>query len=301
MRPPSPHPKLLAIWLPGAALLAASTLAQAQELVHYPSVDADLTKGAPTAIEAYLFKPAGAGPFPAIVGLHGCGGLFNSHGKMQARETEWAATLTAHGYVVLYPESFASRHVGSGCIGTDPAVKPWRERARDAYGALLYLQSLAFVIAERIGLLGWSHGGGTVMFTIAKGAEARPHVLPHGDFRAAIAFYPGWCHADTLGPDWSTAIPTLVLQGASDDWTQAGPCKDLVEHAAAHGTPIDITIYPGSYHDFDWPGDAVHTFDVGTSWDHGAHVKIVHMGFNQDAHDAAVVRAPAFFDAHLKN
>ena len=48
------------------------------ERVQFPSNDADLTGGSPTIIDGYLFKPLGQGPFPALVALHGCSGLFTS-------------------------------------------------------------------------------------------------------------------------------------------------------------------------------------------------------------------------------
>ena len=189
MRHPSPRPKSLCFKtfrLAFAVLLAAGSAARAQERVHFPSDDADLTKGPATEIPAYLFKPLGAGPFPAVVGMHGCGGLFNAQGRIEARAIEWSAVLNARGYAVLYPESFAPRRASGGCVGGGPAVRPWNERPRDAYGALAYLQSLPFVIGDRIGLMGWSHGGGTVLFTIDRSSPARPAALPKGDFRAAV-------------------------------------------------------------------------------------------------------------------
>jgi dienelactone hydrolase len=282
-----------------AALFVAQTLwpatAVAQEKVQFDSNDADLTHGVPTRIDGYLFKPAGAGPFPAIVGLNGCGGLFNHQGQIVARETAWAALFNARGYIVLYPDSFTPRHASAGCVGGTPAVKPWTERPRDAYGALLYLQSRPDVIADRIGLIGWSHGGATVTFTIAKASDARPKALPRGDFRAAVAFYPGWCEAKYLGFDWTTTIPLFWLNGALDDWTQARPCHEVMDRAVEHGATIEMKIYDGAYHDFDWPGQTLHTLDLDRR-----PAKIVHSGFDQPAHDDAVVRVPAYFDSRLK-
>src|SRR5258708_32156541 len=48
--------------------------AGAQEKVSFPSTDGDLKGGAPTMIAGYLYKPAGSGPFAAVVGIHGCVG-----------------------------------------------------------------------------------------------------------------------------------------------------------------------------------------------------------------------------------
>jgi dienelactone hydrolase len=277
------------------AQLVCPVTAAAQETVHFDSADSDLTHGAPTRLDGYLFKPEGAGPFPAIVGLNGCGGLFNRDGQIVARETAWAALLNARGYVVLYPDSFGPRHVAGGCIGGTPVAEPSRERARDAYGALLFLQSLAMVVGDRVGVIGWSHGGGTVMFAISKAFAGRPTSLPKGDFRAAVAFYPGWCDVRYLGPDWTTAIPLLWLNGAVDDWTPARPCHDVIDRAVGRGATIDTKIYDGAYHDFDWPGQPLHTIDLLRH-----PPKVVHVGFDHAAHDDAVARVPAYLDSRLK-
>jgi poly(3-hydroxybutyrate) depolymerase len=47
----------------------------AEEIVRFPSADGDLTGGAPTMLSGRLLRPAGSGPHPAVVMLHGCGGL----------------------------------------------------------------------------------------------------------------------------------------------------------------------------------------------------------------------------------
>ena len=54
-------------------------------------------------LEAYLSKPEGAGPFPAVVSMHGCGGLSHSLRITEARD------LNALGYVSLVVDSFATR------------------------------------------------------------------------------------------------------------------------------------------------------------------------------------------------
>jgi dienelactone hydrolase len=159
-------------------LLLASRPALAWESVFFPSLDSPLTGGKPTLLRGLLMKPEGIGPFPAIVALHGCNGLFKE-GALVAREAAWAQLLTSHGYVVLFPDSFEPRDVTTDCEGR---VRAWAERSYDAYGALRYLQAQSFVIGERIGVIGWSHGGGTVIFAIAQDSIARQADLQNGDF-----------------------------------------------------------------------------------------------------------------------
>jgi dienelactone hydrolase len=268
-------------------LLMASRPALAWEDVFFPSLDGPLTDGKPTLLRGLLIKPEGIGPFAAIVALHGCNGLFKE-GTLVAREAAWAQLLTSHGYVVLFPDSFGPRGVTSDCEGR---VRAWAERSYDAYGALRYLQAQPFVIGERIGLMGWSHGGGTVIFAIAPDSIARPADLPKGDFRAAVAFYPAWC--SRLSNDWRPEVPFLLEIGAQDDSIQLAPCIERTKSAQAGGAPVQMKVYDGAVHDFDWPGDTLHTITSPSG-------KVAHYGVDEDARADALARVLAFFDSRLK-
>jgi dienelactone hydrolase len=270
-----------------ALLLAVPAPARAAETVFFPSLDGFVTGGKPTELDGLLMRPDGPGPFPAIVALHGCGGLLKE-GALVAREAAWAKLLTSHGYVVLFPDSFGPRGVTTDCEG---AVRAWAERSYDAYGALRYLQAQSFIVGGRIGVMGWSHGGGTVIFAIAPNSIARPADLPKGDFRAAVAFYPAWC--SRLSTDWKPDIPFLLEIGAEDDSIQPAPCIERAQSAKAGGAPTQIKVYDDAVHDFDWPGDTLHTI-VSPSG------KAAHYGVNEDARADALIRVLAFFDARLK-
>lgn len=129
------------------------------EEVSFPSNDADITGGAPTKLTGRLLRPPGAGPFAAIVALHGCGGPRTREGTPTPRDDDWARRVHALGYVVLLVDSFGPRSLTEICTMRDRPIAQSRERARDAYGALLYLQAQPFVRPDRVALLGWSHGG----------------------------------------------------------------------------------------------------------------------------------------------
>ena len=58
-----------------AICLANGVAAHADEVVSFPSLDGALTGATPTALRGLLLRPSGAGPFPAVVALHGCSGL----------------------------------------------------------------------------------------------------------------------------------------------------------------------------------------------------------------------------------
>jgi hypothetical protein len=71
-----------AIWF------ASGAAALAQEVVSFPSLDSALSGGAPTVLRGLLLRPGGAGPFPAVVALHGCTGLFDRQRALVAREAD---------------------------------------------------------------------------------------------------------------------------------------------------------------------------------------------------------------------
>jgi dienelactone hydrolase len=212
-----------------------------------------------------LTKPAGDGPFPAIVILHDCSGLGpNSSGG----PWRWSTRLNAAGYVTVAPDSFSTRgHPDGVCTDPSPPVVRFIDRARDAYAALDYAQSLPFVDAARVALMGGSHGGAATMSAMVEGPLGARRAGP--GFIGAVALYPGCGRSMgdwkvTRDPEQNNVIagmsgvfrpraPLLILVGELDDWTPAEPCRDLVEAAQAQGLPIDIKIYPGARHSFDSP------------------------------------------------
>ena len=79
-------------------------------------------------IDGYLTKPDGAGPFPAIVHLHGCSGLPAAF-KAGTDKGLWSERLAGWGYVVLAVDSFTTRGIAQACPGDQP-------RITDTYGEL---------------------------------------------------------------------------------------------------------------------------------------------------------------------
>ncbi len=220
----------------------------------FPSLE-DNGPGQPsTTLDGYLFRAGGDGQHPAIVFLHGCSGLLNRRtGLIQPREQEWGAAMNRLGYTVLMVDSLTPRQHGEMCSIGGFDLQLYRKRPKDAYAALWYLQSQSFVRGDRIAAMGWSQGGGVILYSIGTPSLGRPSALPQGDFRAAVAFYPGSCNDNRQPAGWTNTIPLMVLTGAEDVWTPAAPCKAFVDGAIARGSRIEMQIYPGAYHDFDWP------------------------------------------------
>jgi dienelactone hydrolase len=264
--------------------------ARAAEPVHFPSLD-----GPPaTVLDAYLFRTTAPGRSPAVVFLHGCGGLLSRSGAINAREQDWAARLNAIGISVLMVDSHTPRHHGQMCAPATFDGAILRARPFDAVAALRYLQDQDFVQPDRIGLIGWSQGGGVVLNTIRSGSPVQSALTAAGGFRAAIAFYPGGCNTAVHRLAWDSPVPLLILIGEGDLWTPADRCGALMA-TATPATKVTMQTYPGAYHDFDWPGRPVREVPAYRTRD--GVVPIV--GTDDAARTDALQRVPAFLSSWL--
>lgn len=267
----------------GCALLLSSLT-----IMPAPAAETVSFAGEGITLKAVLSTPAGHGPFPAVIALHGCSGLHGKDGALSPRHADWAERLTKKGFVVLFPDSFGSRGAGSQCKTEDRVTRPSRERVADALAAKAYLQTRRDIKPEAISLLGWSNGGSTVLYAVQRNRKANDG---KPDFARAVAFYPG-CRTPAEHGDWHARLPLLILIGAADDWTPPQPCEALASSAKTAGEPVSITVYPGAYHDFDHPGLLVHTqSDLAYTADGGGRA---HSGTNPAARQDALEKVPAF-------
>jgi dienelactone hydrolase len=225
---------LLAVMLPSPVAFAA--VPETVELR-----EGDLT------LKGVLLRPEGNGPFPAVVAMHNCAGLMNTLGTMRTRYRDWAQQLVKMGFIVLFPDSYGARGLGSQCGDRNQAIRSDHERVADAAAARRWLQQRADVKADRISLLGWSNGGTSVLWTV----RPRGKHEERGDFRSAVAFYPACRRLDSTA--WSARVPTLILIGALDDWSSAPECERMVAGAKGRSARASIVVYPGAFHDFDHP------------------------------------------------
>src|ERR1044072_7345943 len=81
----------------GADALAASLERVAVDSASERLVSGGLFRGG--RIQGYLAKPDGAGPFPAVIGLHSCGGMHDT------TKQKIAVIIASLGYVVLLVDS----------------------------------------------------------------------------------------------------------------------------------------------------------------------------------------------------
>lgn len=225
-------------------------------------------------LRANLFKPKGKGPFPTVVLMHGCGGWQSA---VRTALSSYASLLLKNGFAVLNLDSFGPRGNSGGkvCASFKKLKNARGYRTVDAFDAMRYLKTRAFVDANNIFLMGQSNGG-SVAINVAKSK------LPLTGLRAVVAYYP-WCGAfGSRKVDLSS--PLLVLGGAQDDWVPPQVCKNTV----STGKELRVTVYP----------EAVHSFDLkifpqtymGKS-----------VGYNKNAAEESRAAMLTFFIGHLKS
>lgn len=260
----------------GLAALTLLATVRAEEIA-FPSLDG-------TAIKAHVFQPEQQPPRGTVVALHGCSGLYASigarKGLLSARHQAWADLLVQDGYAVVFPDSLTPRGETELCTQRPGSRRVGQlERRADALGALAWAASQLWARADRIALLGWSHGGSAVLASTDAGSrEVRGQTMRPA---VAIAFYPG-CSA-ALKSRYRASTRLVLLLGEKDDWTPAGPCLELGQAAAA-----EVHLYPDAHHGFDNPGGQVRLLkDVPNGVNPGQGV---HVGRNPAAAQLATAR-----------
>ena len=232
-----------------AAGCVGAVRANADDLVHFDSAavkptpfqlrnaqqNGQVLQAVPgTPLNGYLTRPPGEGPLPAVVLLHGCGGL-----SPNVRKT-WSERLSSWGYVVLVVDSFSTRGIKDTCN------RFFSDRVYDAYGALEFLSKYSFVDPQRIALMGFSAGGIATLEAVQLGGAEQ---LMERKFKAAIAYYP-YCAVS----NGDMAVPTLILIGELDDWTPAKKCQEMMAERSGRGSSVQLDVFKGARHGFDSAG-----------------------------------------------
>jgi dienelactone hydrolase len=208
-------------------------------------------------LHAQLYKPDGNGPFPAVIALHGCGGLGGHSEAILPRYRDWAEQLLKDGKAVLLPDSYGSRELGPQCRVKERHVLARRERVADIVAARQWLVQQPWAAHDRISLMGWANGASALLWAV------RPQLSSGNldpDFRSAVAFYPDCRVSSGLG--WSTRVPTLLLIGAKDDVSSPPACRQMIDGARGRSALARIVVYPGAYHDFDRANLPLHATGV---------------------------------------
>jgi len=254
------------------AIIVSTSATAADKVTFNSSYTTD--DGTSLMLTGKLTKPQGDGPFPAVVCLHGCGGITR-------RDDRWVERLSSWGYVALQVDSFGPRGKSSICTNTQ-LISP-ATRAQDAHDAKVFLSGFPFVNKEKIGVMGWSHGGWTTLHAISPKITIRNK---DDSFKAAIAFYP-YCDLPLSKLDG----PLLILIGDYDDWTPARMCSQMMAFRKA-SDEVTLKIYPKAYHGFDAEG-----MDMYIQGSRDRHRFL----YNPAAASDSIIRVRDFLEKHLKD
>lgn len=242
-------------------------------------VDVDFKNIDGTVIQGKLFSPAAlAAPAPAVIMLHGCAGVYNSNGNISGIYREWADRLVAAGYVALLVDSYTPRSAGNQCgNGAGVGVSEIFDRPKDVDAAYAYLATQAAAVnAAKIGVLGWSNGGSTVVSSLAATQPVNP-ALPSANagakpLKVGVAFYagcgladyqcgtqkngkPASCWGGLSTSKWDSYSPLHFFHGTADTTTSPAYCNTRISLATSipGGGGLTMSAYDNAQHSFDDP------------------------------------------------
>lgn len=198
--------------------------------------------GKPVTIAGELRVPTGSAPFPAVVLVHGSGGIGSNVGR-------WADAFLEHGIAAFVLDCFTGRGISSTI--NDQSQLENLTVIYDAYRALETLLKVSLIDPKRIALMGFSKGGFAALY--ASLHRFQRYYAPSGaEYAAYIPFYPrGDIRFD--GDEDVSDRPIRLFHGEADDWIPVGPTRAYAERLQAAGHDIRMTTYPGARHSFDSP------------------------------------------------
>jgi len=210
-------------------------------------------------IEAYLYRPQGAGPFPLVIYNHG------SRSGQEHVEKPFqfiAAILVPQGYAVLVPERRGYGKSDGQTYGEEVGgdrgermMKRFREEAGDVLAGLDHLKSVGAeadsnrlrqsqvtgqIDFRRVALVGWSHGG---VVSILAAGERREFVALVDQAGGALT----WKSSPVLRSELPAAaakikIPALCMDAENDATTEAA--RTVGEAIKNSGEWEKTIIYP---------------------------------------------------------
>jgi dienelactone hydrolase len=199
-----------------------------------------------------LFTPAGDGPFATVLVFHGCSG------QRQALLDSVNAWLLPAGYAALFVDSYAARGIDDWrpvCAGK----QLWgNQRALDVYAALELAAQLPQVDDQRLALLGFSHGGWSILDALAYAGEAGHGFAAPGRqglarVKAVITYYPYCGFPARLRQHIAAQPPLLMLLAGQDHVTDHRQCLNALQQLAPDS--VEVTRYAQADHVFDHDSD----------------------------------------------
>lgn len=268
----------LAVALAAALTVSAASapkLESFSELLAKPrqKADARIAYGADPNQFGDLWLPAGKGPFPVVVLIHG--GCWQAELPGTILMDYMAADLRAKGVAVWNLEYRRIGHAGGGYPGTFLDVAAGVDKLRDLAKARNLDLSRVVVAGHSAGghLTAWTAGRGSLPRTsplyVAKPLSIRAAVSIDGinDLKAYRAEGPGRCgepgtvnellkgapqqspYADTSPRELlPTSVAQVVVSGELDPIVPVKLARDYATAATRSGTRTELIVYPDAGH-----------------------------------------------------
>ena len=176
------------------------------------------------------FRPAAPGKYPAVLALHGSGGIREGWSDQPSR------LMAGQGYSVFLVHYFER----TGTIGADPETthRHFPDWMRTIGDAITFAMKHESVDPARVALLGFSLGAYLALAV----ASVDPRVTAVVDFFGGL---PEELHGFTRMP------PVLILHGEDDRVVPVSEATRLQQLLERTGTPYEIKLYPGAGHIFN--------------------------------------------------
>ncbi|OGO90260.1 MAG: hypothetical protein A3F10_03295 [Coxiella sp. RIFCSPHIGHO2_12_FULL_42_15] len=197
---------------------------------------------------------------PGVILLHTSSGV-------KEWDYDWAKQLKKRGYPVFILDSFTPRgYVDRKTIGWDKAYYAQLEDLNYAYQLLI---NIGEVDANRVGLIGYSLGGYSVLKAMERNSSSPIYCPP---FKLAASFYG---HAHRFGQT-NFAGKIALFWGEDDDRAPLSGALALIKNAK--GSDIRLFHYAHAKHGFDnsYLPESVELKDEDGN--------IYHLGYNATAH-----------------
>lgn len=228
-----------------------------------------LESGASVSGDLTIPSGAGAGKLPAVVIIHSAGGYED---------------LTRRPYVQsLNQAGIATLELNLFSRGNRP--KNSRMNLVHTFGALTYLAGHPSIDPDRIGILGFSHGGLLALFSSSQELN-HAYTGSKQKFAAHLALYPVcWAHlASVEGKNavypssvysTLTGAPVHILAAEKDAYDAPDSCqKFIVALPPAARSSVTLTMYPDTTHGWDGTEDKSYQ-DPAANQGRGAYVQHV--------------------------
>lgn len=189
------------------------------------------TNGGPD-VRAYVAKPAGEGPFPAVIMIHEFFGLNESIvGK--------ADLLAQEGYLVVAPDTFRGSTTSwiPRAIYQVITTKPENVNA-DLDSVYAWLESQPDVEKDRVGVAGFCYGG----------RASLTYSLHNSGLAATVVFYGSPVTDATVLANLPG--PVLGIFGGADQSIPLAEVTAFEQGLEAAGIPNQVTVYDGQPHAF---------------------------------------------------